>query len=530
MNRSGFARIIILIVVVGILIIGGVLYYETQRQPAASPTVVHPQTSTSSSTGAQTANNQSTITPLVGSSTASTSPSSTKGLGTSANEQTASAGKSDFFGTMVAYNASGNMLPLQILNELQEGWSVLKNDSQESAGYLNFLQQYYNNQDKLVEETNFSSDRELDGFFTWNVIELEKGIFDWTLTDLAAQHAKATGIKFSAVIQPYATWDQTNTSVIAGCNMLGSAYFDYKAGPPNDWTEYRNFLEVTVERYQGVVSDWEIANEPDASCSGYQNNPEGYLKLLQTSYGIIKGVYPKAKVLNGGASGFSTNSEERSFWTTFFQLGGGNYLDAFNLHYNAGKNGVASDPSNFLDDLNFYNNLIAGQSLKKPIWLTEFGTYSGTPQPPPGSAQNGQTPAYPTQSQELQAAWHFRYSVIAFANNVGRIFIDFIGMDNSNVGGSAIYNNQGQSRLFLKTLQAIDAEIGGFNNVEKISDGQYKFIVSDKTIYALWAGTLPSEITGQVKMTDITGKKQLIDATSIKLNADQPVFIELLIY
>ncbi|MGD0523118.1 MAG: hypothetical protein ABSA43_01000 [Candidatus Microgenomates bacterium] len=439
------------------------------------------------------------------------------------------------FGTFSAYLAQGGFLIAKMGNESQTDWSVFKSDSQEFEKYLSSLQQYYESQDVLVKETGFSSDREMAGLFTWNVIETEKGNFDWRLTDLAAQHAKETGIKFSAVIQPYAAWDQKNTAVIAGCS---DTYYNSKAGPPNDWVEYQNFLTAMVKRYKDVVSDWEIGNEPEGNCSGYQNNPQAYFDLLKISSETIKKADPQAIVLNGGASGFADyNSNERDYWTKFFELGGGKYLDVFNLHWDREKNGAASDPSAFLKVLDFYNNLITSQSLKMPLWITEFGTYSGTPAPPASpnrgepaggpTRQNQPAMTFPTQSPEFQAAWYFRYSILAFANNTERIFPDFVGQDNQNIGGGAIFNTQGQSRLFLKTLQTIDSKIQGFSKVEKIADGQYKFAVGSKTIYALWSGTLAKEISGQVKVTDIRGQEQTVDATAVKLSADQPVFLEL---
>lgn len=63
--------------------------------------------------------------------------------------------------------------------------------------------------------------------------------------------------------------------------------------------------------------------------------------------------------------------------------------------------------------------------------------------------------------------------------------------------------------------------------VEKIADGQYKFTVGSKTVYALWSGTLPPEISDSVKVTDMEGQEHTMDATNIKLGTDQPVLVDL---
>lgn len=440
------------------------------------------------------------------------------------NNTSVSANKTNLFGTMIAYNVNdGFMGAPGAIDELQRGWTILRNDSQTMEEYTNSLEQLFNAHDELVEKTNFSSDRGSFALFTWNVIEPKKGTFDWTLVDLAAEHARKARIRVSAVVQPFASWDQKGVQTSSVGQPLDYAWYDYKAGPPNDWAEYQNFLGAAVKRYKDVVSSWEIGNEYEGCC-GYQNDPDGYLKLLKLSYETIKRVDPSAKVLNGGALEFP-DASIKTFWTKFFQLGGGNYLDIFNVHYNSGKNGAKSDSSEFLSVLNFYNNLIKNQGLTKPLWISEFGTYSGTPQRAPGQPP-GPASAFPSQSPEFQAAWYFRYSIMAFANNVERVFIDFIGQDDQNVGASAIYNLQGQSRLFLKTLETIATKLEGFGKVEKIADGQYKFTVGGENVYALWSGNLPSGITGRIKVTDLYGQEKDINASDAKFSSQLPIFVE----
>ncbi|MBU4205030.1 beta-galactosidase [Patescibacteria group bacterium] len=800
-------------------------------------------------------------------------------------QQTANA--KPLFGTMLAFNINDVAMDMPGKTDaLQKGWTEFKKDNSAYENLKSNLKKLIQDRAKLVEETGFSVDREIVGYFTWNVIEPQKGQFDWELTDIYVKGASNAGIKISAVVQPFASWDQKNTPAITGCNALDFAYYDYKASPPNDLAEYKNFLTKTVERYKDSVAIWEIGNEYEGQCGGYQNNPEGYLKLLKISYGIIKEIDPEAKVLNGGALEFLDDSI-KNFWTKFFQLGGGQYLDYFNVHYNIERISNAKlNPATFQEVLAFYNNLMDKNGGKKPLYLTEFGIYSGSPsaQPfgqfaqgqlpsinqqgpqndntyftissdgknwQPGSlvvkeasvpdviqlqknvgnfkkgdlliyfvdfstvnkpadvetlgliistdggkiwgqkttvsiknksnkgsvvdpsvvqlsdgtlrlyffgseitsgdpagatgphkvysavssdginftvengirfqddkltdpeviqyknqwfmyysvgtatklavsndglnfsaraitggdiggvpgavifdgsvrlfgcrkgiatavasnginfnkeqedifsgkiqgivcdpsvarmdngeyamvyktreeqlsnqspqqtvlptqpAPTGQSPIQsandpcgdnicddfekqnqnvcpqdcggsvlsgspaqslgqpspeqipnqniqPNQGQALrnlsendQAVLYFKYSILAFANGVKMVFIDLIGSGNNTVGSSMAFNTDGQPRLFLTTLKTIESKIGGFSKVEKIANSQYKFTVSDKTIYALWSGTLPNEISGQVKVTDIKGQEQIMDATKIKLSSDQSIFVEL---
>lgn len=463
-----------------------------------------------------------------------------------------SANTNSLFGTMVAFSINGGLT--NSINEFQQdGWSKFSADSNSYSEFKSSLEKAYANHSGLVSQAGFSVDREIDGLFTWNVIEPQKGTFNWEITDLAVKSAEKSGVKFSAVIQPYAAWDQKDTSVIDKCNALGFSFYDFKAGPPKDTAEYENFLSKMVERYKGNVAAWEIGNEPDSQCAGYQNNPQGYLDLLKISYETIKKADPSAIVLNAGAVEIDMIEAEsiKTFWTKFFESGGGQYLDKFNLHYNNEKDGAKVDSSVFLASLAFYNDLMKNNGGARPIWITEFGTYSGTPtsqnqsapaQGQPGSPvgpaktnPQGTSPAgqqvqgltsFPTQSPEFQAAWYFKNSILAFNFGTELIFPDFEGPNDSPLGSSAMFDSSGQPRLFLTTLKMMNQKLVGFSKVEKITEGQYKFTVNGKTVYALWLGNIPSEISGQAKVINMTGQEQTIDASAIKLNADQPILVD----
>jgi len=423
-------------------------------------------------------------------------------------------------------------------NGIQNGWIKFIADTNAYAQFKSALENIYVNRVNLVSKTGFSMDRELAGLFTWNVIEPQKGTFNWEMPDLAIKYAQKSNVKLSAVILPAAAWDQSGTKLSGNCQSVDFAYTDFRVGSPNDLTEYENFLTQIAKRYKGKVAVWEIGNEPDAPCGGFQTNPQAYFDLLKVSSETIKKADPTAKVVNGGASGHSDNNEEISFWTKFFELGGDKYIDYFNLHYNNERSQDAKlDPTTFQRVLTFFNDLMDKNGGKKPLYLTEFGIYFGTPSDQPvGQSPQAQPnqPGKPGQaptnlsnlSEDAQATIYFKDSTIAFANNVNTIFIDLIGSDNNLIGSSMAFNTDNQPRLFLTTLKTIASKIDGFSKVEKIAEGQYKFTVNGKTIYALWSGTLPNEISGKVKVTNIKGQEQTMDAAGVKLSSDQPVLVE----
>ena len=86
-------------------------------------------------------------------------------------------------------------------------------------------------------------------------------------------------------------------------------------------------------------------------------------------------------------------------------------------------------------------------------------------------------------------------------------------------------------------------KINEFDKIEKIKEeyvenqsdsdgatsniGQYKFISGSEAVYVLWGGEVPPEISGKVKVTDIYGKSQQIQAENLTLT-DEPIFVETL--
>ena len=581
MNQRGFIQVPILIaIIVGVLVLGGA-YVTVKRfsQPIGQlsvPSSVEksPQQNTASNTAPAI-----NAVPIV-----------------NANS---------LFGTMIAFNI--NEAAMDMSDAIQGGWTEFRKDDTAYKKLLSNLKKLIQDRTKLVKATGFSPDRGSFGYFTWNVIEPQKGQFDWGLTDMYTQGASNAGVKISAVIQPFASWDQKGVQTNKGA--LDFAYYDYKAGPPNDLVEYENFLTKTVERYKGKVSVWEIANEPDSPDGGYQNNPKAYFNLLKISSETIRKADPSAKVVNGGASGFAnTNNGEKNFWTNFFELGGGQYIDYFNLHYNIERSQSAKlDSAAFEEDLKIYNNLMDKNGGRKPLYLTEFGIYSGAPsepapmaggptqepgqtqtnlltqppqsgpspnqspssgkcgdgicdafekanpnacpqdcggsalsgspgqyqsQPPQGQAPNkniqpNQGGVLPKLSENAQAVLYFKDSVLAFANGAKVVFIDLVGPDNSIVGSSMAFNTDGQPRLFLTALKTVNQKLAGFSKVEKIANGQYKFTIGNKIIYALWSGNLPTAISGQVKVTNLIGEEKLMNVQEIKFSNQNPVLVKI---
>lgn len=448
--------------------------------------------------------------------------------------------QTDLFATMLAFNPNdGFGGPGEITDALDEGWLSFSSDEEIFSAYLSNMANRFETYTSWAKATGFSIDREIPGAFTWNVIEPTEGEgYHWDVSDLVVESANAAGMSVSALIQPFAAWDQD--SIPEDCAAIDFAYYDYKADTPTDFTAYRAYLAATVDRYDGDGEDdmpgllypikhWEIGNEYDGTCGGDLNEVENYFELMKVSSETIRNTDPEAKVLTMGALELTSNVRDiQGFWEDFFALGGGEYIDIFNFHYNKEKFGIADSSQEFAEHLATFNEIMKSNDAVKPMWITEFGTYSGTPTtntPPGGGGGNKNIPSSPSQTEQEQAAWYFRYSILAFSQGVEKIFADLQGIDDSTIGGSSLYNNKGEARLFLGTLQEIAEHLEGFESVEKIAEGQYLFEVNGKKVYALWEGELPEEIDGDVKVMNLEGNTSSMEAREISFSKESPILI-----
>ncbi|MBI4438002.1 beta-galactosidase [Candidatus Uhrbacteria bacterium] len=456
--------------------------------------------------------------------------------------------KTTLFGTMLAFNSNEGLYGKgEMATLLMEGWSTLRANQMMELYFPN-LETAFQENGELADATGFSTNRDVVGAFVWNVIEPSKGTYDWRLTDATMSAAGEAGMAISAVVQPFASWDQTGDpeAYRERCKAIDFGYYDFNAGPVSDWEAYKTFLTSTVERYDGDgegdmpglatrVEAWEIGNEYEGSCGGHEDNPMGYGELLKVSYETIKAADPDALVLNAGALEVTGRGEgpeaTKEFWETFFEAGFDQYLDVFNFHYNKERAGAEETPEDWIAHLNFFNALMEDSEGTKPLWVTEFGTYSGAPKAsvPPGGDPS-QARSLTEQSPAFQSSWFFRYAVIGFDNGLERMFVDLEGSDQSGIGASSLYNQgpgkDGEPRAFLSTLQAMGDVLNGFSAVRQIAEGQYVFSVDGREVYALWAGSLPGDLSGvSLARVGLDGAQTMVLGDDLNYSQEEPVLV-----
>jgi hypothetical protein len=359
------------------------------------------------------------------------------------------------------------------------------------------------------------------GPLNWDAIERESGEYDWSKTDEYVKKAQNYGFRTLATIWPFNDRDQLichsdEPTVINDEFAEELASRRYK---PCDMEAYSNFVRAMVERYNGDgvgdmpglqygIKYWEVSNEPsmqETPLTFFQGTPANYFDILQTTYTAVKTADPGAKVLYAGMAG--AGGEVQDFWeNVFFDIGADNYFDIANIHI------IGFGDEETLNTA-WLRNLLSSYNTDKPIWVTEAEILGVG------------------RSDEEHAEVLVKGYVGAFGNGTDKVFYTtFRTWEKPGEKGgsreSALIDAGGKKRPAYYALETLIKKIDCFTSVEKLAEGQYKFVAENKPVYVLWgAGSLPPEISGTVKVTDISGNEQQMDVSQITLN-DSPIYVE----
>jgi len=403
---------------------------------------------------------------------------------------------------------------------------------QTSSSHFGFMPAYWDFSN--ARQAGGAYDRPFFELFEWGMIEAEEGKFNFYQTDSYVEKAQVQGLHIVANIQPFAYWDQIK------CHMDLTAPSDRKPhdtkAKPCEMDLYRNFVTRLVERYDGdgiddmpgltiPIKHWEVMNEPEFTTGDlifFQGTAEDYFEILKATYQTVKQADPEAVVVQGGMAGMM--EIDTTFWQAVFDLGGAHYFDVANMH-SIGHGEHLNIPA--------FKAFLARNGINdKPIWVTEV-QYQ----------QARQTENYTNADFAKILA---RSYIFALANGVDKLLYVNIKMPPAGKDGgppfderSALINDNGEkTALFYAHLTVANmlGKLSSADTVEKIketvgswsiTEGQYKFTINGKVIYALWgSGSLPSAITGKARVTEISGAQREVDASTLRLS-DSPIFVEI---
>ncbi len=316
-----------------------------------------------------------------------------------------------------------------------------------------------------------------------------------------------------ATIWPFAEWDQANWEAAGDTSVIFEKELGIGRRKPHDMDAYGRCVSALVERYDGDGKDdmpgltypikyWKAGNEPslqEGFDTFFVGSSEDYLEVLKTTYQAVKEADPEAKVLHAGMAG--PCDDKVSFWEPVYK-NGSDYFDIANIHSIELPDAVSVVPE-FVKLLSEYN-------INKPIWVTEVQHSSRI-----GLEEHGYSIA--------------KSYIIAFASGAEKVFYTMFNIPLSSPAHhveAALIVGGVEKRPGYYALKTMVLKLDAFTSVEKLAEGQYKFMVNEKPVYVLWGpGEIPEEITGEVLITDIYGEESRVNSSTIKLT-DSLIFVE----
>lgn len=271
---------------------------------------------------------------------------------------------------------------------------------------------------QMVAEAGFKWIRQE---FPWEDIEIHgKGDFEdrrhephqsaWEKYDQIVDLAGQYDVQIMARLSNPPAWTR------AAGNEVGAF------APPDDITDYGDFVEAVARRYKGRITVYQIWNEPNIypEWGSYPINAEEYVALLKEGYTRIKSVDPDAVVVMGAlAATIELDRQRREgispgglsdalFLQQVYDAGGGKYFDVLAMQ----GYGLWSGPYdrrmqprviNFSRPLYIRDVMVRNGDAHKAIWLSELA-WNATP------PESGIAPIYGQISDEKQG----EYAALAY--------------------------------------------------------------------------------------------------------------------
>jgi hypothetical protein len=234
---------------------------------------------------------------------------------------------------------------------------------------------------QLIKQAGFGIIRQE---FPWEDIEIHgkgdfvdrrnvaSGIDAWLKYDHIVETASRYDVEIIARLGNPPSWSRALTDTI-GTNA-----------PPDNFSDYGDFVAAVTERYRGQITYFQVWNEPNGNEEwGKQDvDAEAYSRLLCLAYERIKASNPEAVVLAGALSPTlamdGRNMNDLIFLQRMYQVGAGACFDIFS----AQGYGLWSGPTdqrlrptviNYPHHLYLRDIMVRNGDAHKMIWLSEMG-------------------------------------------------------------------------------------------------------------------------------------------------------------
>lgn len=268
-------------------------------------------------------------------------------------------------------------------------------------------------------------------------------------------------------------------------------------------TEIKQKIPSLIGNSKRLVKYWQIGNEPNLRDNKGFLPPKEFAQKLKVYYETVKEAVPEAKILMGGL-GIVINSEgtnEVEYLREVLKAGGGSYFDIFDFHFFGNAGDYLKARQKYLN----FKNIFEEFNLRKPVWVTETSTFSGT------------LKDRPYQSEQVQAGELLKRYIYLLSLGVEKVFWTSLsewkgwGERNKNIGaGNAyfdhvglIYDGVGNDEqregigfgtkklsyyAYKKMVEVLEGS--DWKNIEAVQEKDgvyiYKFTKDGKPIWAAW--------------------------------------------
>ena len=196
--------------------------------------------------------------------------------------------------------------------------------------------------------------------FFWDIIEPERGVFRWAVPDGIVRAAGAHSIKVLGILDYCAPW--------ASSDPAGQS----DKYPPRQLSDFARYVAMTVSRYRGAVSHWEVWNEPDIR-EFWRGSAEEFATLLAVSYRVVKAVNPESRVVLGGlGQGGNHDPAFLDKVLTFCRERAEPCFDIMAFHTNF------RTMRDIRQQFDSNRRILARYGFDRPIWITE-SSYTSDP-------------------------------------------------------------------------------------------------------------------------------------------------------
>ena len=192
---------------------------------------------------------------------------------------------------------------------------------------------------------------------TWAALEPAKGVWDFTLLDIAVNDAATHGEQIVLTLGQTPQWASARPSEYSVYGMGATA-------EPANMQDWEDYLETVASRYKGKIQLYELWDEPNSS-SFYSGSLDTLIQLAQTAQKTLKSVDPNIKLIG------PSSILQLGYLKQFLNAGGGNFVDIIGYHmYDYLE--APEDNALAIADI---ETVIANAGLStKPLWITEGAT------------------------------------------------------------------------------------------------------------------------------------------------------------